>query len=86
MPWIFPDSPDSYLALVAAIDRPGFAVQFAEVRPGLGGLDYGVFLRELNMLDPDTPLMLEHLPSQEEYALAGAHLHAVAQGAGLAFR
>ncbi len=49
-----------------------------EVRPGLGALDYAVYLRELNQLDPDMPLMLEHLPSEEEYALAAAHIRAVA--------
>ena len=31
-----------------------------EVRPGLGGLDYATFLRELDKLDPDTLLMIEH--------------------------
>jgi sugar phosphate isomerase/epimerase len=125
MPWIFPHSPDSYLRLLAAIDRPRFAVHldpvnmissperfyrngdfirecFAklgphiktchakdialsgrltvhldEVRPGLGGLDYGVFLAELNRLDPDIPLMLEHLSTPEEYALAADHIRSV---------
>jgi sugar phosphate isomerase/epimerase len=31
MPWIFPDSPDSYLALVKAIDRKHFAVHLDPV-------------------------------------------------------
>ncbi|MEC0226451.1 sugar phosphate isomerase/epimerase family protein [Paenibacillus alba] len=31
MPWIFPDSADSYLALVQAIDRKGFGVHFDPV-------------------------------------------------------
>lgn len=125
MPWAFPDSPDSYLRLLAAIDRPRFAVHldpvnmissparyfnngdfirecFAklgphiktchakdialsgrltvhldEVRPGLGGLDYHTFLNELNRLDPDIPLMLEHLPTAEEYALAAEYVRGV---------
>ena len=124
MPWVFPDSPDTYLALIDAIDRPGCAahfdpvnwvvsprtfhdtatliresvaklgptirschakdialldgraaVQFDEVRPGLGGLDYRVFLRELDALDPDLPVMLEHLPSLDEYAIAADTPH-----------
>ena len=131
MPWIFPDSPDSYLRLIAAIDRPRFAVHLDpvnmissparffrngdfikecfsklgryiktchakdialsdrltvhldEVRPGLGDLDYGTFLRELNRLDPDIPLMLEHLPGEEEYRLAAAHIRSVAREEGL---
>lgn len=50
-----------------------------EVRPGLGRLDYPVFLKELNQLAPDIPLMMEHLPNAEEYALAAKHIRSVAQ-------
>ena len=130
MPNMLPDSPDSYLQLLEAIDRPQFAVHldpvnmissprrfygsgkflrecFAklgpyvktchakditlgggltvhldEVRPGLGGLDYRTFLRELDRLNPDTPLMLEHLPTPEEYALAAEYVRTVAQEIG----
>jgi len=122
MPWIFPSSPDEYLALIRAIDRPGFAVHldpvnmincpdrayrsgefirdcFAklgpyikschakdiilrenltvhldECRPGLGTLDYRVFLDELAKLDPDIPLALEHLNTEEEYTAAANHI------------
>ncbi len=131
MPWVFPNSADSYLRLIAAIDRPRFAVHldpvnivsspercyntaalleecFAklgphikschakdialstkltvhldEVRPGLGVLDYPTFLRCLDRLDPDTPLMLEHLPNEQEYALAADHVRAVAAQVGV---
>lgn len=31
MPWVYPDSADSYLALIDAIDRPQFAVHFDPV-------------------------------------------------------
>ncbi|KKC47711.1 xylose isomerase [Paenibacillus sp. D9] len=31
MPWVFPDSADSYLDLIRAIDRPGFGVHFDPV-------------------------------------------------------
>ncbi len=127
MPWMYPDSADSYLALLRAIDRPQFAVHLDivnlvnspqrfftnadlirecvaklgpwikschakdilladrltvhldEVRPGLGGLDYRTLLRELDALDPDLPLMLEHLPGQEDYDAAAAYVRAVAQ-------
>ncbi len=126
MPWMYPDSADSYLGLLRAIDRPGFAahldpvnlvnspqryfkngplirecieklgphirschakdialddrltLHLDEVRPGTGGLDYRTYLRELDRLDPDIPLMLEHLPNEEEYDLAAAHVRAVA--------
>ena len=125
MPWAFPDSPESYALLLAAIDRPSCAVHLDpvnlinsprcyfqngaliqrcfeqlgprikschakdillhgnltvhldEVRPGVGGLDYAVYLRELKRLDPDIPLMLEHLPNASEYALAAQHIRTV---------
>jgi len=132
MPWMYPDSPDTYLHLIRAIDRDRFAVhldpvnlvcspqryfsngdlirecfeklgphirschgkdvilreQFLthidEVRPGLGKLDYAVFLRELESLGPDTPLMLEHLRNAEEYALAAEYVRTVAREVGVA--
>jgi sugar phosphate isomerase/epimerase len=131
MPWIYPDSADSYLALIEAIDRKRFAAHFDpvnlvnspqrfynnsalieecfkklgpyikschakdiflankltvhldEVRPGLGNLDYGVFLQELNKLDPDTPLMVEHLETEEEYGAAVDHIRSVAKKIGI---
>jgi sugar phosphate isomerase/epimerase len=131
MPWMHPDSADSYLKLLAAIDRPGCAVHFDpvnlvncparyfrnddlirdfiarlgprirschckdvllqqhltvhldEVRPGCGGLDHRALLRALSGLDPDLPLMLEHLPRAEEYAAAAAHVRTVAGELGV---
>jgi sugar phosphate isomerase/epimerase len=131
MPWMYPDSPDSYLALLQAVDRPAFAVHldpvnmisspqryFAnaafvrecfeklgphiqsvhakdillrdnltthldEMRPGLGRLDYRAFLRAANQLTPDLPIMLEHLPSAEEYEQAAAYVRQVASQEGL---
>ncbi len=134
MPWMYPDSPDSYVRLLEAIDRKQFAVHFDpvnlvcspqryystgelirdfcaklgahikschakdillhtkltvhldEARPGTGGLDYATYLRELDKLDPDLPLMLEHLPNEEEYSLAADHIRKVAGEVGVAFR
>jgi sugar phosphate isomerase/epimerase len=131
MPWSVPDSPDAYLDLLRAVDRPGFAVhldpvnlvntpakyfgnaaflrecfaklgphvksvhakdivlgeeltvRLAEVRPGLGTLDYRVFLAEMARLDPDTPILVEHLTKDEEYAAAVAHIRSVAGELGL---
>jgi len=116
MPWIFPSSPDEYLELLAAVDRPAFAVHldpvnmincparayrsgdflrecFAklgphikgchakdfllrsgltlhidETSPGAGMLDYDAYLRELARLDPDTPLVIEHIPDAQHPA------------------
>ncbi len=131
MPWIYPDSADSYLDLLHAIDRERVAVHldpvniinsprryfenaalirdcFArlgpyikschakdillhdkltvhldEVRPGQGGLDYRTFLREMARLDGDTPLILEHLPSADEYAAAALHIRSLAHEIGV---
>ena len=57
-----------------------------EARPGLGGLDYATYLRELDRLDPNIPLMLEHLPSAEEYALGAEHIRSVADEVGVTIR
>jgi len=132
MPWAYPDSPDSYLDLLKAIDRKRFAVHLDpvnlvcspqryygsgklirecfeklgpyikschakdillqtkltthldEIRPGLGGLDYAAFLKELSKI-PDTPLMLEHLKGAEEYQLAADYVRGVAKSIGLSF-
>jgi len=130
MPWMYPDSTQSYQRLLAAIDRPAFAVHFDpvnlincpsrffhngavigefvtvlgpyirschakdillegtltvhlnEAAPGAGGLDYAAYLRALAALDPDMPVMLEHL-SPEQYPAAARYLRAVARQEGL---
>lgn len=127
MQWMYPDSPDSYLRLMTAIDRPQFGVHLDptnlincperyfnsgelikecfrmlgphikschakdirldtratvhldEVRPGLGNLDYPVFLSELNCIEKTTPLMLEHLIGEEEYREAADYIRRVAK-------
>jgi sugar phosphate isomerase/epimerase len=126
MPWMVPDSAESYVDLVRAVDRAAFAVHFDpvnlvctprrycenaalvrefvaklgphikschakdvviretltlhidEVRPGQGNLDYETYLRELSRLDPDLPLIMEHLKTAEEYAQAAEHIRRTA--------
>lgn len=134
MPWSYPDSADSYLKLIKAIDRRSFGVHidpvnwitspqvyysngdmirdafrklgpyikschakdiviredvyvpsFEEVKPGLGYLDYPVFLSELASMG-DVPLMMEHLGSQEEYASAAAYIKNKAKQTGIDVR
>jgi sugar phosphate isomerase/epimerase len=58
-------------------------VHIDEVRPGLGELDYAALLRGMGALPRDTPFMLEHLPSVEEYDLAAAHVRRVADDVGV---
>jgi sugar phosphate isomerase/epimerase len=57
-----------------------------EVRPGLGGLDYRTLLTQIDKLDADTPLMLEHLSTADQYAQAAKHIRSVAAEAGVKFR
>lgn len=57
---------------------PELTTHLSEVRPGLGALDYDVYLTELARLDPDTPLMLEHLTAEEDYRFAAEHIRSVA--------
>jgi sugar phosphate isomerase/epimerase len=130
MPWMYPDSVESYRKLIAAIDRARFAVHFDavnlvncparyfrsdllikeaiealgplirschakdillqqnltthldEVVPGTGNLAYPVLLQELAKLDPDTPLMLEHL-EKEDYPKAAQFLRETASLEGI---
>ena len=134
MPWMYPDSAESYLRLLRAVGRKQFGVHLdpvnlvcspqrcfgnaalirdcfatlgphvrschakdillgeeltvhlSEVRPGLGALDYAVFLQELDRLEPDTPLMLEHLKTDEEYRLAAEYVRSVARRTGIRIR
>jgi sugar phosphate isomerase/epimerase len=132
MPYMLPDSPDTYLELIKAIDRKQFAVHldpvnmisspqkyynnaafikecFAKLgpyiksihakditilpeltvhleerRPGLGAVDYTVFLQETSMLK-NIPFMLEHLKNQEEYSLAAEYVREIGAKAGISF-
>ncbi len=131
MPWAYPNSPETYLDLVRAVDRPSFAVHldpinmiagveryyangdfirhcFAllgpyikschakdivlrehltlhldEMRPGTGALDWPAYLTSIEQLSPDMPLLVEHLPNQEEYRLAADHIRGVAAELGV---
>ncbi|MEM7625085.1 MAG: TIM barrel protein [Planctomycetota bacterium] len=61
----------------------GFTVHLDEALPGRGTLDYAAYLRGLARLDPDTPLMLEHLETAEEYREAAEYIRGVAWAEGL---
>jgi sugar phosphate isomerase/epimerase len=130
MPYMLPDSPDSYLELIKAVDRRQFGVHLDPVnmisdphryfnnaaflkecfsklgphiksihakdilimpeltlhleerRPGLGTLDYAVFLQEVSKLG-EIPFMLEHLSTQEEYLLAANYVRETAKKTGI---
>ncbi|MFC1763004.1 sugar phosphate isomerase/epimerase family protein [Planctomycetota bacterium] len=58
--------------------------QLTEVRAGLGEMDYAAFLTELSKTG-DIPLMMEHLPNNEEYQLAAKHIRTVGKSNGCTF-
>ncbi len=134
MPWMYPDSADSYLALLRAIDRERFAVHvdlvnvvnsprryydntslirewfsklgpyirschakdtllstkltthLDEVRPGLGNLDYRTLLVEMERVDPELTLMIEHVHDPEDYRLSADYIRGVAHEVGVSLR
>lgn len=59
-------------------------VQISETYVGNGTFDYDVYLSELSKLDPDTPLMIEHL-SEQELSEALTFVFAKAKALGLSF-
>lgn len=58
-------------------------VHLSECPPGQGALDFAVYLRELDALDQDMPLLIEHLRTEEEYDAAAAYLREVAAAEGV---
>ncbi len=132
MPYMLPDSPDTYLELIKAVDRKQFAahldpvnmisspqkyynngafikdcftklgphiksihakdiiilpkltLHLNECRPGLGSVDYTVFLQEASKLK-DIPFMLEHLEKQEDYMLAANYVRKEGEKGGIIF-
>ena len=50
-----------------ALKKDSLTVAFEEVIIGTGGIDYPVLLQEISKLPKDTPAMLEHLETEEEY-------------------
>ena len=60
-------------------------IHFQEVVPGRGQIDYRRYLTELNQLTGDTPLMIEHLKTPEEYREAATYIRSVAHETGVTF-
>ena len=58
-------------------------VNFVEVIPGAGILDYRTFLKRANEKSPDLPIIMEHLPKAEDYAKGAAHIRKVAREIGV---
>ncbi|MFM7321610.1 MAG: sugar phosphate isomerase/epimerase family protein [Armatimonadota bacterium] len=58
-------------------------VHLDEVEPGQGTFDHAALLTGLHGLDPDLPVMLEHLPDAAAYARAADHVRGVARSLGI---
>jgi sugar phosphate isomerase/epimerase len=61
------------------------ALHFDEIMIGMGQLDYRAYLRELDRLPRDVPLLLEHL-EDPEYALARDAVFVFGDEIGVAFK
>lgn len=127
MPWMFPDTLQSYRELYDAIDRKAFAVHYdpvnmicthrsywnhgadmaefiryfadnikvvhmkdvhldsqqntiiTETQPGKGELDYRTLLTELNRLNPDLPVMTEHMDCECDSLNAEKYIRSIAE-------
>ncbi|MDC7222689.1 MAG: TIM barrel protein [Spirochaetales bacterium] len=53
-----------------------FPIEIRECAPGLGSLDYQTYITEMNKINENMPLMLEHLKTDEEYRRAADYLAA----------
>jgi sugar phosphate isomerase/epimerase len=54
-------------------------VNFVEVIPGRGVLDYRTFLRRIEKISPKLPVIMEHLPTAEDYAEGAAFIRGIAK-------
>ncbi len=57
---------------------PKLTVHLDERIPGQGSLDYSTLLTELHRLHPDTPVLVEHLSTEQEYKEAADYIRSVA--------
>ncbi len=121
-PWLYPDSIESYLEIIKAVDRKAFAVHLdavnmmflpknyylngeflkeciarlgkyikschikdlymdetftlyvKELPPGAGILDYPAFIKEIDKLDPNMPVFIEHMDTEKEFDKAAAYV------------
>jgi Sugar phosphate isomerases/epimerases len=123
MPWMYPDSPESYLRLTADIDRSEFGVHMDMVNlincpsryfgstdftnhcfellgdkilschlkdvvlrnkltlnldetfPGTGGFNIKNYIEQADKRNKNTPFIIEHLASEDDYIKAAAYMH-----------
>lgn len=59
--------------------QSGFPIRIQEVQAGLGVLDYRTYIKAINKIDPNMPLIIEHLQSEEEYQQAAEYITQIAR-------
>ena len=59
--------------------RDKLTVHLDEVRPGTGNLDYFTYIREMNRLASDIPLIIEHIANEQECRQAAEYINSVAE-------
>ncbi|MFD1144784.1 sugar phosphate isomerase/epimerase family protein [Larkinella insperata] len=72
-----------WIVSVHAKDVHGKDVHFAETMPGRGALDYVTYIRQVTALPQETPFLLEHLRTPEEYDEARKFVISKAAEAGV---
>jgi sugar phosphate isomerase/epimerase len=60
-------------------------IHFREVTAGTGSLDFSTYLKRLAALPGDVPLMIEHMPTPEEYDKSRRYLFDLAPKVGVRF-
>lgn len=66
-----------------ALKADSLTVAFEEVLLGTGGMDYVTLMQEISKLPADTPAILEHLHTEEQYDMAAKAATEFALEAGL---
>ena len=63
--------------------EPAISVILEEVPAGQGIIDFGAFLKGIDSLPLEIPVMMEHLSSEQEYDAAAMHIRSEAAKAGI---
>jgi len=63
--------------------HPKLTLHFDEVLPGQGQLNYAVLLQQLNTLQGDIPIIIEHLSTNDQYHAAASYIRSVADNLNL---
>ena len=63
-----------------AVLEHALTVSIRETECGMGGLDLACYIAEAEKVDPDIPMIIEHLPAMEHYLRAVAYVRGLGRG------